>query len=869
MRVMRIAVVALGVLACSGSLAAQAWREQAQHLGGSTRVLLVGARPEDEDNALLAWLRTRHIDAAFLSLSRGESGRNVAGAERNAPLAVVRTAELLAERARDGAHQYFTRAFDPGVVDSDADIAKAWPAESLLVDMVAIIRAYRPHVIVSMVVADSSERDAVRRHTARLVAQAYAAAGDSSRVPERATARLPVWVPSRLLTRLDSTRAAQPAIPIDVGEFDREEGRSIAELGAEIRRLQRTQGPVASPPLGSTRRWLRVDSTHTGDAPTLLGGLDTALARLAPGVPAEATAAFDSVRASLAALAVRAPTLRDDSLAVHLARVASQAIAVRVAMECREQSGVAMCGGVAGELATVLTGLRERAMAALLPVAGVVLDANAERDLVAAGDSVSVAVTVHNGGDLPVQLTRLAVVAQGRAAMLVRDSSVALAPSATARFVTQLRMLAPTRHWWQVNAMMPGTLLQRVQPEGARPLLPDASFTGAERLSVTSVEATLMLAGVELPVVQRTIASRGPTVARGDQRRPVIGVPPTSVLLDPGAEYERAGMAMNRLARVTVANARSTADTVAVTLLLPVGVRADSASKTLALPPYSARTVFFRLQGTLPAGEHTIEANARSIAATPPGGAPPATYSLGTIVNEYPHIPAQHFVRFAKDRVSSVSLTVPPAFRVAYVRGSEDIRPALQQLRLPVQSLDLALLPVSDLSAVTAIIIGAGALRGEAGLLAGPVLRTFMQRGGVVLVLPGAREVVRNTLFPVPFEMREPGLDDDARGRAVTIVQPESPLFSTPNRIAADDFEPWAGDRSCSISGGLPAAYAVPIVVERRDRSWLEPGVLMANVGRGRIIYSSLCLGQQLEAAQPGAAKLLVNMLSPWRVPPQ
>ena len=54
-----------------------------------------------------------------------------------------------------------------------------------------------------------------------------------------------------------------------------------------------------------------------------------------------------------------------------------------------------------------------------------------------------------------------------------------------------------------------------------------------------------------------------------------------------------------------------------------------------------------------------------------------------------------------------------------------------------MQSLDLALLPVADLSAVTAVIVGAGALRGESALLATPVLRAFMQRGGVVLVLPG------------------------------------------------------------------------------------------------------------------------------------
>ena len=89
---------------------AQPWRESAARLGGATaRVLLIGTRPEDEDNALIAWLSLgRHVETAYLSLTRGESGKNLIGTgERQATLAVVRTAELLAERQQDGARQYF------------------------------------------------------------------------------------------------------------------------------------------------------------------------------------------------------------------------------------------------------------------------------------------------------------------------------------------------------------------------------------------------------------------------------------------------------------------------------------------------------------------------------------------------------------------------------------------------------------------------------------------------------------------------------------------------------------------------------------------------------------------------------------------
>jgi LmbE family N-acetylglucosaminyl deacetylase len=178
-----IAVTALLALTLSPSRAiAQEWRETAAHLGTTARVLIIGTRPEDEDNALIAWLSLgRHVETAYLSLTRGESGVNVIGTERDAPLAIVRTAELLAERQRDGARQYFTRAYDFGSTSVDSIVDAAWPHDSLLKDVVSVVRAFRPHVVISLV-AERGERDATRRLTARLAAEAWAPAPHPGRV---------------------------------------------------------------------------------------------------------------------------------------------------------------------------------------------------------------------------------------------------------------------------------------------------------------------------------------------------------------------------------------------------------------------------------------------------------------------------------------------------------------------------------------------------------------------------------------------------------------------------------------------------------------------------------------------------------------
>src|SRR5678815_1015811 len=224
----------------------QAWRRTAATIGPAPRVLLIGTRPEDEDNALLAWLGLgRGVETAFLSLTRGEGSPNVAGSERQSALAVLRTAEVLAERQRDGAHQYFTRAYDFGSATEDSVVDRLWPRDTLLRDIVSVIRAFRPQVVISM--SDTVSRDATRRRTAQLVRAAFEAAADTDVLSSRAASRLPAWSVGRLYTRVDSTVGGATVVTIEAGDLDRESGLTYAEIGADIRRLQRTQVPIRVP----------------------------------------------------------------------------------------------------------------------------------------------------------------------------------------------------------------------------------------------------------------------------------------------------------------------------------------------------------------------------------------------------------------------------------------------------------------------------------------------------------------------------------------------------------------------------------------------------------------------------------------------
>ena len=88
---------------------------QIKKMGVVGSVLYVAAHPDDENNSFLPYLtKDRMYRTAYLSLTRGDGGQNLIGKEQGIELGLIRTQELLAARAQDGAEQYFSRAYEFG-----------------------------------------------------------------------------------------------------------------------------------------------------------------------------------------------------------------------------------------------------------------------------------------------------------------------------------------------------------------------------------------------------------------------------------------------------------------------------------------------------------------------------------------------------------------------------------------------------------------------------------------------------------------------------------------------------------------------------------------------------------------------------------
>ncbi len=262
-------------------------------LGNIKRVLIIGAHPDDEDSALLSVLvRGQGADAAYLSLNRGEGGQNLIGPELGVGLGLLRTGELLAARRLDGARQFFTRAFDFGYSKSMEEAFRFWPRDSLLADVVYVIRQYRPQVIVSIFTGTARDGHGQHQAAGALAREAFDAAGDPTRFAGQLAEGLQAWTPSKLYrsTRFD---AEATTLVVETGVLDLLLGRSYHQIAMASRSQHRSQDMGRIESLGPMRTRLqllvrRVSAVDGAEA-SLFDGVDTTFAGLLSAVPDDAT----------------------------------------------------------------------------------------------------------------------------------------------------------------------------------------------------------------------------------------------------------------------------------------------------------------------------------------------------------------------------------------------------------------------------------------------------------------------------------------------------------------------------------------------------------------------------------------------------
>ena len=435
-------------------------------------MLTIAAHPDDEDTQLIAWLaRGRHVETAYLSLTRGDGGQNLIGNELGEALGVIRTEELLAARRIDGGRQYFTRAYDFGFSKNAEETFEHWPKDSMLGDVVRVVRAFRPHVIVA--IFSGTPRDGHGHHQVSgiLAREAYDAAADTVRFPAARLRRAVDAVRSSTAAHAQDT--ASGTLRMNVGEYDPLLGRSYFEIAAESRSQHKSQGFGVLQRKGVIMDALTREATrapapaNASEERSLFDGVDTTWARLRTRTQDRAAvAALDSADAAIreARRVFRAddptPSVEPLARALRLTRAARRAAA----------GASTETGPIDLELADALWLTSGRLEGALTLAAGVAVEATAPRAVFpvrearkrGVNDSLPVQVTLFNRGRVPVTVlsARIDPIVAGRLDPIELhpdDMPFEERPVAPDSAITMNQFAiagAPTSSWWRSSARM-------------------------------------------------------------------------------------------------------------------------------------------------------------------------------------------------------------------------------------------------------------------------------------------------------------------------------------------------------------------------------------------------------------------------------
>jgi len=802
---------AVGQFAPPGTGGVAALADALQQLGAEKRVLVIAAHPDDENTSLLTFVaRGLGGRAAYLSLSRGEGGQNLIGPELGVGLGVIRTEELLAARAVDGAEQYFTRAYDFGFSKSADEAFRFWPRDSVLADVIDVIRRFRPQVIVSVFWGTPRDGHGQHQVAGATAHEAYRLLADSG------------WGPVKLYR--NAFRDAEPStLTIPVGVLDPVAGRSYAQIAAASRSRHRSQdmGQLQRPGPAAVRLAL-VARRAPGADTALFAGVDTM-----PRFPQAARflALIDSARARLT-------PWHPDAILPYLTRA----------------HALLPASGEAERRATL-----ERAIAT---AAGVSLDAVTEDGIVAAGERLEVEATVWNAGPAEVAVTELVLAAPAGWTVAALDTApaAAVAPGAvlTRRFAVSLPADAPRSTPYFLRRPLVGALYDWTGVPA------DARGLPFERPPL-EVRARIAAGGVTVGVA-REVVQRYRDQALGEVRRPLLVTRPFDVAVTPGLVVWPVDGAVAGAARrftVAVTNRARGRAAARVRFAVPDGWRSIPAESLTFEREDETRTLEVTLQAPPRVRPGRVALRVRV------SGADGRVSEGALVVIDYPHIRPRATAAASTADVHVTRLALPGVRRVGYVRGASDRVPEeLAAIGVPVEVLGGDSLARGDLSRYDAIVIGSRAYETEPALVANnDRLLAYARAGGLVIVQYQQYQFVDGRFAPYPLTIARPHDRVTDEAAPVTPLVPEHPVFHSPNEIGPADWDGWVQERGLYFAGTWDSTY-VPLL-ESHDPGGppLSGGLLVAPVGRGTYVYTGLAFFRQLPAGVPGAYRLLLNLL--------
>lgn len=813
-----------------------------RRLNTTGSVMLIGAHPDDEDSALLAYLaRGENARTAYLSLTRGDGGQNIIGPELFESLGVIRTEELLQARRLDGAEQYFTRAFDYGFSKTLAEAKEKWPEQIILCDAVRAIRNFKPLVVIARFSGTPADGHGQHQYAGFITPLAVKAAADQRQCAGAGDA----WLVSKFYVEQGFRATSDPGLRINTGKYDFLLGRSYFEIAMEGRSQHKSQ----------EQGLLELHGAQ-------FSGLN-----LVEG-PKKETGIFEDLDISLSRIAVNTFNL-DNSGAEKLSEL--KQLASRITAQYDAFHPQMILPDLAKGYALARSALRstsepetkaylerkemEFREAARL-AGGIQIEALADRETVVPGAEFSVNAKVFFPEAANYKIKEIVLRTPSEWQTVKAEAPAAATQGFFRRETGNQEAFFTVKVPGDVKATQPYWL--ESERNGPLYVWPDenGSLTLPFQSPLVTAEIKMEIDGAEI-VFTQPVVFRYADSTRGEIRRELNLIPALSVSLNQKLLIvPLSDKPQTRRVTMSVTNnsALPVAGIAALNFNTPADWKHFPASELFEVKNKGDKTsIVFEM--TIPAktkpGSYNIYAQALV-------GETMSTQEMHTI--SYPHIQTHRFYTRAEAKVPVLELKIAPV-KIGYIMGSgEEVPEAIRQMGFDLTMLGEKDLAGGDLSRFGTIVVGIRASETRADLIANNQrLLDYVKNGGTLLVQYQRPEYAQRKLTPFPTQMGSRVVDENAK---ITMLDPAHPVFNFPNKIGEADFAGWVQERNLYNFTNFDPAYKPLLEAHDAGEPEDKGGLVIAEIGKGKYVYCSYAFFRQLPAGVPGAYRLFANLLS-------
>ena len=231
---------------------------------------------------------------------------------------------------------------------------------------------------------------------------------------------------------------------------------------------------------------------------------------------------------------------------------------------------------------------------------------------------------------------------------------------------------------------------------------------------------------------------------------------------------------------------------------------------------------------------------------------------------QYDHIPTLNYFTRASTKIVPINMVTSKA-TVGYIDGAGDKLPeALTELGYHVVMLKASDINKATLAGLDAIVVGIRAYNMFDWITEkNDLINEYIQNGGNYIVqYLKSNQVGINKVKVGPYNFSVNASKRVTQENVpVEFILPNHAVLNTPNKITSTDFEHWVQERSTYQAENIDPHFEMPLSMHDANEPASNGSLLIAPFGKGNMVYASITLFRQLPAGNPGAYKLLANLV--------